>query len=325
MRRILPKKLARRAEPHLIRVLDAATAPLVRDVVVVSGFWRSGSTWLQQQVGQALHAKTVFEPWSPSAGNLWEDVLRDEDIAYRQAYLPLSASGIGRSAQRRAAAALRGRASNEFMRLVRAGVRESLRPRVVVKFVRLGFVMDVFLADHPGPCLHLRRHPAATYASFRRLAWGWSFREVELRRLYGSSDLSAEPEAEELRRVLLAHDGGELDRIAALWALSESVAQRSIDSGATVGLVYEDLLGNGELLDAALRRIGREPSPRRIDRDSPVTSPGRRGATAEQRRASYLEELSAEEIARLRAITTELFPGSRELYWDATAPRGGVR
>ena len=49
------------------RVVDWTLARLnvARPVVLVSGFWRSGTTWMQECLAEALAAKTVFEPLSP--------------------------------------------------------------------------------------------------------------------------------------------------------------------------------------------------------------------------------------------------------------------
>ncbi len=44
--------------------LDLCAAPFVdpSEAVVVTGFWRSGTTWLQQTLARLHNAKTVFEP-----------------------------------------------------------------------------------------------------------------------------------------------------------------------------------------------------------------------------------------------------------------------
>ncbi len=34
-------------------------------IVLVSGFWRSGTTWVQECLAESLGAKTIFEPLSP--------------------------------------------------------------------------------------------------------------------------------------------------------------------------------------------------------------------------------------------------------------------
>src|ERR1700744_1192686 len=47
--------------------LDRATHSLglSKPVLFVSGFWRSGTTWLQEYLASGFHAKTIFEPLSP--------------------------------------------------------------------------------------------------------------------------------------------------------------------------------------------------------------------------------------------------------------------
>ncbi len=48
-------------------LVDAALglSGLARPVVLVSGFWRSGTTWLQECLVEGLEAKSIFEPLSP--------------------------------------------------------------------------------------------------------------------------------------------------------------------------------------------------------------------------------------------------------------------
>ena len=42
-----------------------AALGIARPLLIVSGFWRSGTTWLQECLAESLGAKTVFEPLSP--------------------------------------------------------------------------------------------------------------------------------------------------------------------------------------------------------------------------------------------------------------------
>jgi hypothetical protein len=63
-------RVSRVASMRAARAVDLITGRLgaARPVVFVSGFWRSGTTWMQELLAKSLHAKTVFEPLLPTPG-----------------------------------------------------------------------------------------------------------------------------------------------------------------------------------------------------------------------------------------------------------------
>ena len=75
-----------------VRVVDLACARLgwARPVAVVIGFWRSGTSWLQQSLAATLRAKTVFEPLSPAIPT-YDRLVRGQVLysdAARHAFMP---------------------------------------------------------------------------------------------------------------------------------------------------------------------------------------------------------------------------------------------
>ena len=53
-----------------IALMDYISASNLSDTLLINGFWRSGTTWLQQTFVDAMDAKSLFEPFSPSADQL---------------------------------------------------------------------------------------------------------------------------------------------------------------------------------------------------------------------------------------------------------------
>ena len=67
-----------------VALVDYIAAQRLKNTLLINGFWRSGTTWLQQTLVEALHAKSLFEPFSPAAGHQWDgwdyEYDRDQDI-----------------------------------------------------------------------------------------------------------------------------------------------------------------------------------------------------------------------------------------------------
>jgi hypothetical protein len=50
-----------------VGLMDYIASQQLKNTLLINGFWRSGTTWLQQTLVQALNAKSLFEPFSPAA------------------------------------------------------------------------------------------------------------------------------------------------------------------------------------------------------------------------------------------------------------------
>ena len=153
-----------------------------RPVLLVSGFWRSGTTWIQESLAAALTAKTVFEPLAPmdaAAKELLRRRFPDDTEDLRQATVlgpcpfddPLWAV-LGDAAT--------GRLATSYLLSCRQTVAESLRTRSVVKDVRLQANLAAFHHRFGTPVLHVRRHPCAVAASLIAADWHWSFARADL-------------------------------------------------------------------------------------------------------------------------------------------------
>jgi hypothetical protein len=270
---------------------------------LVTGFWRSGTTWLQTMMAEAFRARTIFEPLSPRHPRWWH-MLRarlpagwsDADV---QAWMPRLDDGdlaLGPRVHERLRRALAGRADSPYSYTARAGSRGTFRSRLIVKDVRCSLGLRSIHETHGVPIVHLRRHPCAVLASFRRLRWPWSFDEVSLARTLATPGFDADA----------------LERIAAGWAMTEARVDRAL-SGATWAKVirYESLIDDPEATLADLSdflgwpRTGKTTA----DRATRVTDPDRREISKEARRDGWRGELAPAEIGRVREIVSRLFPG----------------
>ncbi len=269
-----------------------------RPTVLVSGFWRSGTTWVQECLAEATAAKTVFEPLSPL------DPRRRAMLAsLRLPYDSLQAAMPGPLTEddplwRFLDHACTGRHSSNFTLNCRSTLLDSFATRIVVKDVRLPFNLDGFHRRFGVPVLHLRRHPCAVAASLLAADWDWSFSRVRL------DDLL--PPADDREAVLSGCDGDALSRIAAWWAVTERHAAASLGGRAWAHtVVYEDVLADPAPAFAALcARLGLPQ--RRAPRFARVSA-STVGSTVPRDR--WRSSLSRGEIARVEAIVTRIHPG----------------
>ena len=306
------------------RVVDLSLTPALRDRLVVTGFWRSGTTWIMQQAAQALHAKTVFEPLAPSSGAFWSDRPFSEERANCEMYMPLSLAELQGKARAMTLGALQGRGQTGFAFFCRQSLLEGFRLNTVAKFTRAGFLLPDLLKATDAKFIHIRRHPGAVYASLRDVDWDWSINDVSLSRLYRDLPGPESPRLLAIRQALLANDTSPARRIGALWALSEREVHRvaqSAPEGRLLEVSYSDLLTRKASLSVALETLGFKlkaiPDPTRI---SPVTASDRHLVNTQERLNSWQDQLSAREQAELRAVTCDLFPEASGIFWDDPSP-----
>ena len=168
-----PRRTA--VENAAARAIDRSLGHLgaARPRLLVSGFWRSGTTWLQESLSTALGAKTVFEPLSPMEPLRRAALLRlhphdTEDL--RQATIPGACpddAGFWRYLGR----TCRGRVATEYLMSCRRDMAESFRRDIVVKDVRLQANLAEFHRRFGVPIVHVRRHPCAVVASLIAADW----------------------------------------------------------------------------------------------------------------------------------------------------------
>ena len=298
-----------RAPLRAARLIDEAVAiaGLAQPLVMVSGFWRSGTTWLQECLAESLGAKTVFEPLSPKQPG-WDHILAahlppNPDL--REAYIPGPLSA-GDPAWRYLDRAVLGRGADGFGMACRRTVAESLRTGIVLKDVRLQANLAAVHERYGIPVVHVRRRPAAVVASLLIADWGWGFDQVRL------ADLLAGLGVDKVQReAARPFDTDPLSRIAAYWAVTERLVHRNI-SGKSWACVlgYEAAVTAPHTLMSFLCRFVGRPQRRRprADDDSPVTHPEVRRMDKSLRAERWRRGLSPVDIARIETIVGSLYP-----------------
>jgi hypothetical protein len=286
-------------------------------VVLVTGFWRSGTTWLQETLAEGLRAKTIFEPLSPENPRYKALIApaRLGSHAAQQGYIPSLIPDRDEGLWRYLDEIFKGRSPGGAALICRKRVRESFRRRIVVKDVRMQFSLAAVIDSHPLPLVHIRRNPRAVVASLMKSNWDWSFADLTLRELFEphADDLAAFVKPELLETCLRLYDSDPVSRIAAYWALTEvavDVQFRGIKHGAVVE--YEELLADPpsqvrRLCDRIKLQLN---SPFRWDRDSAMTTRSSKGTNSHARANGWRKVLSDHDARRVEAIADAIGEGA---------------
>ncbi|MFC1660019.1 hypothetical protein ACFL3S_00955 [Gemmatimonadota bacterium] len=289
-----------------------------RQQLFLNGYWRSGTTWLQQSTAALLHAKTVFEPLrpdQPAAAPYYTSLSQDlKPAPLLELTMPFGEEVLdpGSAAFSFFEATLTGRSPGRWVRHLRGTASESFRRKVVVKVVRGSLALGAVQKTFRVPVLHVRRHPHAVFASIKRIRWPSFLADMQKFTLgdqllspndgrRGFFDVYREPIAT-FDRVL---DKDQL--MIAYWALLETYvddyARRTEYPFAL--LEYEKLLeGKEDYLSRKLEEVGisdidHAAARTAVLRDSRTTSSTRQGISDEGRRWSWKEELTSGDIKRV--------------------------
>jgi hypothetical protein len=296
------------------RVIDlvAGGMGLAKPIVFVSGFWRSGTTWLQELLAESLHAKTVFEPLCPQ--NLpWKRQLIARgllDWSQQETFVPGRAEADERMWSY-LDGAFHAVTSSRLLMTCRTGVSESFRRTIVVKDVRLQLNLDTIHDRYGLSVVHLRRHPCAVASSLMSRDWPWGFDKLRMASLVAPFIDDLRGEGLPGLAALSAFDGDTVSRIAAFWAITECLTERRIRSRrwATI-LSYEDAVQDpaGTVRDLC-GLIGR--SPARVgnpDIDSVTTYGASRGTPPKLRPHAWRERTPAADVERVHRAVAAIYP-----------------
>ncbi len=307
----------------LATLLDRMVAPFVDAdrSLIISGFWRSGTTWLQHALAGMIGAKVIFEPlhwYVREMGPVYADGRIPSALPAPNAFMPYLKSGAPAAApllgllQR----ACRGSLASPWVRNLqnRPGLRVTLRQRVVVKSVRLTLALPGVHSALPNPILHVYRDPRAVVASGVYKTGGmWrNFDEFSLAQhlleLQDGRAVYFRAWKTEICRLDKKPMGL---RLAAYWALTERYLQDAIWMAGRPNMVivaYETLAADpAAALPHTLDRLGLTAAgpvdPSLWRDDSPSTTLA--GQSRAEKIHGWRELLSAGEQAEIAALAAD--------------------
>lgn len=323
------KKVARSALDRAVIAVDRSRALQVNpsSSLFISGFPRSGTTWLQQALVSAIRAKSIFEPF-------YNDSLKAEGVfdAYRASlplqsellvgmYMPFceinlttATSAEDRILYRVLLEALRGSIAGNWARKNRTSLAEAFRTRIVVKDPRASLCLCGIQNTFNTPIVHIIRDPRAVVSSFLNISWAARV----------ANDMSVE------HLLLRPHDKrrdffgrwtdsikrydsmGPVARVAHYWALTEKYVRECIrtERGRLVFVSYEALVSDPIAeLQQVLKRLGIRyvgvSDRHSLLRSSVSTAASRKTLPPRQRVDSWKTHLQQEDIRLIEKIATE--------------------
>jgi len=301
--------------------VDKIISPAVRpkESLVLNGFWRSGTTWVQQVLSSALDAKPVFEPFAekvPHTCRYLEGVdskLLMEEVA--KPFMPYVATKsdwpkvLEEVVQDSLISTLD---RHHYTYAGRQSYKDSLKRAVVVKFVRGALLLPAITQRFSVPTLHLRRDPRMVIASIcRQPRWGGGlFEDLSLTQQFLKIPDGREHIFEPFYDDIMNADKGSLvEKIATYWAISEWFIQQSDEfhAGRIILAKYEELIVADEvdwlnLLQSLKLQPKKNFSEWGLNRASFTTQKGREGLLLERRSNSYNDILTDKDIYLIESI-----------------------
>lgn len=265
--------------------LDKIISPLCKSNYLVSGFYRSGTTWVQEVVADAIKAKTIFEPLCVENKPPFHE---KKQFYPANAYFPYDKNIFSNRDLNYLDNCFKGMCSHRFAYFNRYKVFDSLKTNCVVKVVRGHFILDYLIKRYDLKVIHVSRNPGAVINSLKYAKWPWRFDNIIFKNLY--------PDLHFLHQYDSAK---EFEKIAAFWAYCEYFVP---DNDAILKVNYEDLVTDG--FDKVFSFIN--ATTQLTDLPSIVTSSGRENLSKKERLYSWKKQLTQLQQDRIEEIVQEV-------------------
>ena len=294
--------------------------------LIVSGFWRSGTTWLQSSLAEILNAKTVYEPFHyivPGAKQILQrSQFSKKDDNFLKLFFPYSSdhSFNGHPLHGFLDDALQANISGPWLRQIRNGIGEAFRSRIIMKFVRAQLCLRTIQGTFPVPAIHIYRDPRAIAGSLKWTFWNPVFDHLCLREQLLEQRDGRKDYFEKWREKIDQYDREDnVTRLVAYWAFTEKYLQDSYENEHGLPMVflsYEELCRKrGDLLHDILKKLNVDYELNLkldvLDTDSITTMKKREGVSVDEKISAWKKVLSNDEIAKIESMVQQLGLGDR--------------
>lgn len=234
-------------------VLDRLFRKFIRKEIIINGFWRSGTTWLQSKICESVKGKSVFEPFGSYVSNdliyansgLLKSNFSNE---FQSAFMPfMSSENEAIYFKNFIDSTLNANIKSQAVRRLRKSFLSSFRITVVCKYVRGSMLLPYLVRKYPKvPVIHIYRDPRAVITSIIRNGWGYWFEEFSLEEHLLNIDDGRLTYFNKFRKLILKYEQSDpSSRICAYWCLTERfIIDNLSDEKNFLRVSYEDLTDN---------------------------------------------------------------------------------
>lgn len=244
----------------LISLLDivdrhySKTDPI--ESLFIHGFWRSGTTYLQELVSYVFKARTIVEPWNeacPETKRLMDRINLNKDPIYRKLYMPEYNVD---EFENWMISLERGTLSGEWIRSTSTWsmLNSQYRSRIVTKFVRGAFLVPQFTSQYKYPWIFLKRDLHSNIDSFKRTKWTYWFDKIDLEVLlldqaHGNYFVSFKEFISKWNKQ------GFIAKVAAYKLLTDYYVEQNIVEANGLIVKYDELVNNPMIVIEQIRKI----------------------------------------------------------------------
>ncbi len=296
--------------------IDKARRNSTKKTIIINGFWRSGTTWLQKKVCVSVNGKSIFEPFSPhiTTDSYYSNIgVKKSDLSnnFRHAYMPFfNSKSITRDFEAFLSSVLNATIKAPYARFLRSSMLASFKKTVVCKFVRGHLLLPYILEQNQGvPIIHIYRNPKAVISSIERNRWGYWLEDFCLSEHFLNIEDGRKAYFEKHAALIAKYD--QLDsqsRICALWCLTEVyINDHCMSYKNFMKVSYESLVENGfnEII-GFLSGFGHKWTDNTIEKSSSKTTiKSRVNMSNKEKSSSWRQELSLQTQTKIDAIVTE--------------------
>ena len=279
------------------------------ETIIVSGFWRSGTTWLQLVLSDVVGAKTIFEPLAPGVPG------RDKLVPGRVVHgslgdLHLYMPGYSEDLEVHWKNALVGKVGGLWVRRLRNNWREALCRKIVVKEVRGAFSLGHVQRNYGNHIIHLMRDPRAIAASMKNIEWGSKFlMNFDLKKLLlieaGAPRNWIEQYAPAIRWW---NNRDPVVKLVVHWAITQKwfLEHEPLLRDRVHRIRYEEVVENEKRLRDLVQELGESFSGSllRFNHPNPLTAPNRRTISRQDRLLGWKKILSEKEQELIEEVVS---------------------
>lgn len=227
--------------------------------IVINGFWRSGTTWVQEVIGKAIGAKMIFEPLQararPFKSKMHLKFPEEFDYKHLNGLMPCHSVGNFSFFQYfdLIDAAQKGILTDSYIlrRQKLLDLGRMFNRKVVVKYVRGTLFLSSLARHYNCPVIHIYRDPRAVISSiFRNPNWGeGTFSSLDLKKqLLEVGDDRLEFFSQYSSEILRISKHSPIEQVTAYYCLTEKFLLNELskyEHGNLSVMRYEDIVLTG--------------------------------------------------------------------------------